>query len=207
MRSEFHWTRLRRELAGVSPDRMLREVGEVLDRSSERRPLLLVTEDLHWSDRATIQLIDYVARRRGGARLMWLASFRVAEVVALDHPLNSLRHELRLTGLCEEIVLDPFSESEVADYVAQRSPSIATDKSFVRALHERTDGLPLFVASVMSEVIARAAQGGDAAAAPQLAEIAVPENSRPSSTITSRSSRAISACCSRPPRSAVYSSA
>ena len=167
---------LRRELAGVSPDRMLREVGEVLDRSSERRPLLLVTEDLHWSDRATIQLIDYVARRRGGARLMWLASFRVAEVVALDHPLNSLRHELRLTGLCEEIVLDPFSESEVADYVAQRSPSIATDESFVRALHERTDGLPLFVASVMSEVIARAAQGGDAAAAPQLAEIAVPEN-------------------------------
>jgi len=166
---------LRRELAGVSPDRMLREMGEVLDRSGERRPLLLVTEDLHWSDRATIQLIDYVARRRGSGRLMWLASFRLAEVVALDHPLNSLRHELRLHGLCEEIVLDPFSESEVADYVAQRSPSIATDESFVRALHDRTDGLPLFVASVLNEVIAHAAQGGDAAGAPQLAEIAVPE--------------------------------
>ena len=113
---------LRRELAGVSPDRMLREMGEVLDRSGERRPLLLVTEDLHWSDRATIQLIDYIARRRGSARLMWLASFRLAEVVALDHPLNPLRHELRLHDLCEEIVLDPFSESEVADYVAERSP-------------------------------------------------------------------------------------
>ena len=166
---------LRRELAGVSPDRMLREMGEVLDRSAERRPLLLVTEDLHWSDRATLQLIDYVARRRGGARLMWLASFRVAEVVALDHPLSSLRHELRLHGLCEEIVLDPFSESEVAHYVAQRSPSIPADESFVRALHERTDGLPLFVASVMSEVIARAEPDGDPAAAPQLSEIAVPE--------------------------------
>ena len=102
---------LRRELAGVSPDRMLREMGELLDRYTERRPLLLVTEDLHWSDRATIQLIDYIARRRGSARLMWLASFRLAEVVALDHPLNPLRHELRLHGLCEEIVLDPFSES------------------------------------------------------------------------------------------------
>ena len=113
---------LRRELAGVSPDRMLREMGEVLDRSGERRPLLLVTEDLHWSDRATIQLIDYIARRRGGARLIWLASFRLAEVVALDHPLNLLRHELRLHDLCEEIVLDPFSEREVGDYVAKRSP-------------------------------------------------------------------------------------
>ena len=102
---------LRRELAGVTADRMLREMGELLDRSGERRPLLVVTEDLHWSDRATIQLIDYVARRRGNARLMWLASFRLAEVVALDHPLNPLRRELRLHGLCEEIVLDPFSET------------------------------------------------------------------------------------------------
>ena len=101
---------LRRDLAGVGPDRMLREMGELLDRYTERRPLLLVTEDLHWSDRATIQLIDYIARRRGSAQLMWLSSFRLAEVVALDHPLNSARHELRLHGLCEEIILDAFSE-------------------------------------------------------------------------------------------------
>ena len=73
---------LRRELAGVGPERMLREMGELLDRYTERRPLLLVTEDLHWSDRATMQLIDYIARRRGSARLMWLASFRLAEVIA-----------------------------------------------------------------------------------------------------------------------------
>ena len=82
---------LRRDLAGVSPDRMPREMGQFLDRYTERRPLLLVTEDLHWSDPATIQLIDYVARRRGGARLMWLASFRLTEVVALEHPFNRLR--------------------------------------------------------------------------------------------------------------------
>ena len=123
---------LRRELAGVGPDRMLREMGELLDRYTEHRPLLLVTEDLHWSDRATIQLIDYVARRRGSARLMWLASFRLAEVVALDHPLNPLRHELRLHGLCEEIVLDPFSETEVADYVAA-TVTVARARRGVRA--------------------------------------------------------------------------
>ena len=167
---------LRRELAGVSPDRMLREIGEVLDRSGERRPLLLVTEDLHWSDRATIQLIDYIARRRGSARLMWLASFRLAEVVALDHPLNPLRRELQLHGLCEEIVLDPFSETEVAEYVAERSPSIASDEAFVLALHERTDGLPLFIASIMSEMSARAAQSGGRVAPEHVAKIAVPEN-------------------------------
>jgi DNA-binding winged helix-turn-helix (wHTH) protein/tetratricopeptide (TPR) repeat protein len=167
---------LRRELAGVTADRMLREMGELLDRSAERRPLLVVIEDLHWSDRATIQLIDYVARRRGQARFMWLASFRLAEVVALDHPLNPLRRELRLHGLCEEVVLDPFSETEVAKYVAERSPSVANDEAFVRALHERTDGLPLFVASIMSEMNARVAQEGGRVAPEQVAKIAVPEN-------------------------------
>ena len=165
---------LRRELAGIGPERMLREMGELLDRYTEKRPLLLVTEDLHWSDRATIQLIDHVARRRGSARLMWLATFRVAEVVAQDHPLNPLRRELRMHRLCEEMVLDAFSEAEVADYVARQAPAFARNESFVRALHERTDGVPLFVSSVISEVLER---GGDAAAGDAwLAEAGVPEN-------------------------------
>ena len=166
---------LRRELAGVSPDRMLREIGALLDRSGDRQPLLLVTEDLHWSDRATIQLIDYVARRRGNARLMWLATFRLAEVVALDHPLNRLRRELRVHDMCDEIVLDPFSESEVAAYVVKHAPSIGVDETLVRALHERTDGMPLFVASIVNEMRAREAEGGGVAAE-QVARIAVPEN-------------------------------
>jgi predicted ATPase/DNA-binding winged helix-turn-helix (wHTH) protein len=168
---------LRRELVGVGPERMLREMGELVDRYTEHRSLLLITEDLHWADRATIQLIDYVARRRSGARLMWLASFRLAEVVAFEHPLNALRHELRLHGLCEEIVLDPFTEAEVAAYLAGRSSSLGSNESFVRALHVRTDGVPLFVASVIEEVLTRAAQSGAAAIdGDELARVTVPEN-------------------------------
>ncbi|HJV60677.1 MAG TPA: AAA family ATPase [Albitalea sp.] len=165
---------LRRELAGVGPDRMLREMGELLDRYTGQRPLLLVTEDLHWADRATVQLIDHVARRRGRAGLMWLATFRLAEVVALDHPLNPLRRELRLHRLCEEIVLDPFSETEVAAFVGLHSPSLARDEAFVRALHARTDGVPLFVSSVVAEVVDRSEQHADAST--RLAAVVVPEN-------------------------------
>jgi DNA-binding winged helix-turn-helix (wHTH) protein/tetratricopeptide (TPR) repeat protein len=165
---------LRRELAGVGPERMLREMGELLDRYTEQRPLLLVTEDLHWSDRATVQLIDYIARRRGRARLMWLASFRVAEVVALDHPLGSMRHELRRQRLCEELSLDPFSEAEVADYVALHSASLARDEGFVRALHERTDGVPLFVSSLVGDVLDQT--DDDATVGARLTGMAVPEN-------------------------------
>ena len=166
---------LLRELVGVNLERMLREMGEFLDRYTERRPLLLVTEDLHWGDRATIQLIDYLARRRSRGNLMWLSSFRLAEVIASDHPLNALRHELHLHSLCEEIVLDSFSEAEVAAYVAARSPSMSGDESFVQALHERTEGVPLFVASVTSDVAARVCARRIAGAA-LLANSPVPEN-------------------------------
>jgi predicted ATPase/DNA-binding winged helix-turn-helix (wHTH) protein len=168
---------LRRELTGAGSDRMLREMGELLDRYTERRPLLLVTEDLHWSDVATIQLMDYIARRPNGSRLMWIASFRPADLAALDHPLHRLRRELRLHGLCEEIVLDPFSEAEIADYVAQSSPALAGDDVLIRALHERTDGVPLFVRSIMREVMARAGSSADGAgAAARLANATVPDN-------------------------------
>lgn len=166
---------LLRELVGVNLERMLREMGEFFDRYTERRPLLLVTEDLHWADRATIQLIDYLARRRSPGRLMWLCSFRLAEVVASDHPLNTLRHELHLHGLCKEIVLDSFSEAEVAAYVAEHSPAMGSDESFVRALYERTEGVPLFVASMTGDVAARSAQSG-IATAELLANSPVPEN-------------------------------
>jgi hypothetical protein len=88
---------------------------------------------------------------------MWLATFRLAEVVALDHPLSRLRRELRLHDLCEEIVLDPFSESEVSEYLAQtgavRQPrrgiraSLARTHRRIAAVrrlgHDRCDGLVL----------------------------------------------------------------
>jgi DNA-binding winged helix-turn-helix (wHTH) protein len=146
---------LRRELSGSSQDRMLRELGELLDQYTATQPLLLVTEDLHWSDHATLRLIDHIARRRGPARLMWLASFRLAEVIAEHHQLKTLRHELRLHRLCQEIVLDPFSERELAGYVGQRLPGAELAEDWVRLLHEHTDGLPLFVVNVVDELLAQ----------------------------------------------------
>src|SRR4029077_16081289 len=69
----------------------------------------------------------------------------------------------------DEIMLDPFSEREVAEYLAERSPSVARDEAFVRALHARTDGLPLFVASVVSEM-------SKGAGPVEVEKMAVPEN-------------------------------
>lgn len=146
---------LQREVAGATQDRMLREFGELLDRFTESRPLLLVLEDPHWSDPASVQLIGYLARRRTPARLVVLGSFRPAEVIASEHPLKGLRQELRLHGLCGELDLEAFSEKEVADYMAHRLPGFDCPEAYVKALHAHTEGLPLFIASVIDELMAQ----------------------------------------------------
>jgi tetratricopeptide (TPR) repeat protein len=69
---------------------------------------------------------------------------------------------LRLHNLYDEILLEPFSESEVAAYMADRMPATRLPEHFVRRLHAHTDGLPLFVANVADTLIAQAV--ADAAA-------------------------------------------
>ena len=109
-------------------------MGRYLERAENITRLLLVTEDLHWSDQATVQLVDYLARRRSPARLLWLGSFRVTELIAADHPLATVRQELRLHGLGAELPLDDFTEAEVGEYVASRVPSLAAEPALVREI-------------------------------------------------------------------------
>ncbi len=52
------------------------------------RPLVLLLEDLHWSDSATIDLLAMLARRREAARLLVLGTYRPADVAAAAHPLR-----------------------------------------------------------------------------------------------------------------------
>jgi hypothetical protein len=146
---------LQREVAGASQDRMLREMGVLLEHLAAQTQLLLVLEDLHWADAATVRLLDHLARRRSPARLLVLASFRPAELIAHDHPLGKLRRELRLHRLCEEVQLEGFNREQVAEFVAARLDGAPADAAFVDALERHTDGLPLFLGSVLDELHAQ----------------------------------------------------
>ena len=152
---------LARELAGVSQERMVREFHELIARFTEKQPLLIVVEDLHWCDEATLRLINHFARQRGPARVLWIGSFRLTQVIAEGHPLQALRQELRMQRLTQEILLDPFSESEVLSYLRNRAPIAEAPEDFVRRVHLHTDGLPLFVVNVVDALLG---QDGDSGA-------------------------------------------
>jgi len=145
---------LARELAGVSQERMVREFHELMVRFTQTQPLLFIVEDLHWCDQATLRLMDHFARQRTPVRMLWIGSFRLSQVIAEGHPLQQLRQELRLHRLCEEILLDPFSEAEVQEYLRSRAPASEAPESFIRRVHAHTDGLPLFVATVIDTLLA-----------------------------------------------------
>jgi hypothetical protein len=90
--------RLQHELHGATRERMLWEGAEVVAALTTETPLLLILEDLHWSDYATLDLLALLARRCTPARLFVLGTYRPAEVSTLGHPLHTVTQALQRQG-------------------------------------------------------------------------------------------------------------
>ena len=113
--------RLQRQVQGATAARMLRELAEALEVLAAETPLMLVLEDLQWSDQATVELLAYLAQRRAPARLLVLGTYRPAETVVRGHPLRSMVQELCGRGLAVEHRLGLLPADEVAAYAAGRA--------------------------------------------------------------------------------------
>lgn len=140
---------LLRTTAGIGPERRLREMLDALEELASRSPLLLVLEDLHWSDHCTIDLLAAVARRRAPARLLVVGTYRAADVVTSGHPLAAVTQELLARRQCREIALDMLEPVAVADYLTERFPDNDFPDELPALLQERTDGNPLFMVQVV----------------------------------------------------------
>src|SRR5262249_34130743 len=111
---------LRNEMQGVTRQRMLREMAQGLDALAAEMPLVLLLEDLQWSDFSTLELISAIARRPDPARLMVLGTYRPVEMLAIDHPLRAMKEELELHRYCEELRLRLLGEANIAEYLEKR---------------------------------------------------------------------------------------
>ena len=178
---------LQRQTAGVTRERMLRELAEAIETITLERTLVMWFEDLHWSDVSTLDWLAFVARRREPTRLLILGTYRPVEILMKEHPLKEVKQELRLHGQCEELALDLLSEAAVAEYLMRRFAVGATGWSPLRriahVIHQRTDGNPLFMVNVTNELVRRGfiVQGEDQWALPERVEdleLDVPQNLR-----------------------------
>jgi predicted ATPase/DNA-binding winged helix-turn-helix (wHTH) protein len=146
-------TTLERQVRGATQERMLRELAQAVEVLTTVRPLVLVLEDLHWSDSATLDWLVYMARRRETARLLVLATYRPVEAAVHAHPIRRIAPELQVHGQCAELALDYFSEAAVATYLAQRFPRAVLPEGLARVLHRRTNGNPLFMVTMVDALV------------------------------------------------------
>jgi predicted ATPase len=148
---------LQRRVLGATQERMLREFAEAVEVLTVTRPLLLVLEDLHWCDYATLDLLTYLARRPGPSRLLILGTYRPVEVLLRGHPLKTVKQELVLHGQGVELPLELLTATEVAQYLALRCAGGAELPPAIRGLapllYQRTDGHPLSLVTMVEHLL------------------------------------------------------
>ena len=146
---------LQRRIQGVTRERMLREMVKALEALTTEVCLVLVLEDLQWSDHSTLALLSVLAQRQETARLLVLTTYRPADISNADHPLAALSQELRLHRQCGDLSLAFLTASAVGEYLADRFPLAAPDHARLTALlHRQTDGNPLFLVNLLDYLVA-----------------------------------------------------
>ena len=117
--------------ASPSPADLLGALGAAL-----RRPHLIVLEDLHWADEATLDVLRLLGRRVGALRALVVGTYRDDEL-ARDHPLRLVLGELPRV---DRIRLEPLSAAAVAELAGASADD----------LHARTGGNPFYVTELLA---------------------------------------------------------
>jgi DNA-binding SARP family transcriptional activator len=129
--------------------RLFEAVGSLLHEAAQATPVVLVLDDLHWGDKATLLLLKYVVRYPRDARLMVLGLYRDTELDA-EHPLSKT-----LAGLGrhhpERRALAPLDEAAVSELVGLHVGEDAPAE-LGRLVYEGTEGNAFFVVEMLRSI-------------------------------------------------------
>ncbi|WP_234582970.1 AAA family ATPase [Micromonospora sp. MH99] len=109
---------------------------------SAHRPVVVVLDDLHWADPASLRLLAFAAQHTWFERLLLIGTYRDAEVEAGEHPLRPLL--MPLVAKATTITLTGLARDEVAALMA-RTAGREPDADLADEVHRRTGGNPFFV--------------------------------------------------------------
>jgi DNA-binding CsgD family transcriptional regulator len=120
--------------------RLFDAIAGIWQRAAARQPLLMVFDDLHCADVPSLKLLEFVAREAAASPIALLGTYRDAEVTR-SHPLSDTIAALARLGGMQRLKLAGFSADETARFVAARGGAA----SLAAAMHQRSDGHPLFL--------------------------------------------------------------
>jgi AAA ATPase domain len=132
---------------GPGPDpaeafRVFDAVTSALVAVAQDRPVVVVLDDLHWADPASLRLLEFAAQHTWFERLLLIGTYRDVEVEAADHPLAPLL--LQLVSKATTVTLTGLERDEVGALIA-RTAGREPDPELVAEVHRRTGGNPFFV--------------------------------------------------------------
>ncbi|MEX2229548.1 MAG: AAA family ATPase, partial [Dehalococcoidia bacterium] len=131
-------------------------------------PLLIVLDDAHWADRATLRMLTHLSRDIDRARLLVLGTYRDTDLDR-SHPLSEALAEMNREQLFSRVLLRGLSEEETAGYI-RATANVQPSAELAHRIHVETEGNPFF----LSEVVRLMAEEG-ALTSTSLSGIAIPE--------------------------------
>lgn len=122
--------------------RMFEAIARIWEGAARETPLLVVLEDLHWSDESSRHLLNFLTSAVADAPVLLIGTFRTDELTR-RHPLRPFLAELQRIPAVRRIDLPRLTRDEVAELVHRAEPD-ATDYA-IDVLAERSEGIPFFV--------------------------------------------------------------
>ncbi|MDP9238524.1 MAG: AAA family ATPase [Chloroflexota bacterium] len=171
------------EPAPLQPDeerfRLLDAVSQFLIASSQRVPVVLVLDDLHWADKGTIAMLRHVARFVTKHRILLLGAYRDVELDR-QHPLSGALAQLRREVEYERIALKGLDEGDIGAMLTSLTEQDVPE-AFVHAISDETDGNPFFIREVLIHLTDEGKifqQDGRWTSNVSIAEMGIPEGVR-----------------------------
>ena len=132
-------------------ERLFAALAELLDGVARRRPLVLLVEDVHWADGATLDFLTYLVRPSRASAVSVVVTCRSDEV-PLDPPIAEWLAHLRRDAGAEEIRLGPLSQSEVGEQIAALVEAPPPDE-LVAEVYARAEGHPFFTEQLVAAAL------------------------------------------------------
>ena len=134
--------------------RLFESMISLLAIPAKETGLLLVIEDIHWADASTRELLDYLARRLRGLRIMVLATYRDDELHR-RHPLLPTIQGWRRAGFAEILEVREMSHDEVGDIISAIFDTSDLSGDFMDLMHERSEGNPFVLEEMLKDAFDR----------------------------------------------------
>ncbi|MDH5676505.1 MAG: AAA family ATPase [Myxococcales bacterium] len=126
---------------------LLEEVCALLGEAARETPLLLLLDDLQWSDAASLELLCFFAPELSRLALQVVVGLREG-----PGPREKLLR--RLARHAEQRQLEPLSPEDIGAYLAVVTAAPAPDRCLSEALQRATAGNPLFLTQAVRELVA-----------------------------------------------------